>query len=134
MGAYHFIRYHRLLMAADQLSIEVNSFTNNQEYKNYISYYYSVLKTIYNNISSGLTPQIRESYAKKFAEIEHLRLKFIGSTQPEGKIEHPIALISTLEQIHSNLIYSVDRQIGLGIPRTRQESASKRAAKALGAE
>ncbi len=134
MGSYHFLRYHRLLMIADQVSIEVNAYNNDQNYKGYIHYYYSILKTIYNNIKSGLIPIVRENYYKDFQEIENLRREFMTSTNPPGRINHPEKLIRKLVETHANLIYSIDRQLGLGVPRTRTESSSKQAKRALGIE
>jgi len=134
MGSYHFLRYHRLLMIADQVSIEVNAYSNDEEYKRYIHYYYSILKTIYNNIKSGLIPGVRDQYDQKFREMEQERLKFMGTKNPPGRVNHPEKLIRDLVETHANLIYSVDRQLGLGVPRTRQESQSKQAKRALGIE
>jgi len=134
MGSYHFLRYHRLLMIADWVSIEVNAYNQDENYKQYIHYYYSVLQTIYNNIKSGLIPTVREKYDKKFKEIETERREFMTSINPPGRINHPEKLIRDLVETHANLIYSIDRQIGLGIPRTRTESQSKQAKRALGLE
>jgi hypothetical protein len=134
MGSYHFLRYHRLLMIADQVSIEVNAYSQDQNYKGYIHYYYSILKTIYNNIKSGLTPQIREQYDQRFKELETLRREFMSSTNPPGRINHPEKLIRNLVETHADLIYSLDRQLGFGVPRTRTESSTKQAKRALGIE
>ena len=132
MGSYHFIRYHRLLMIADQMSIEVNAYSQDEEYKKYISYYYSTLLNIYMNIKSGLIPPIREEYDKKFIEIETERLKFMNSRNPPGMVNFPEKLIRNLRETHAMLIYSIDRQLGFGVPRTRTESPKKQARRALG--
>jgi len=134
MGSYHFLRYHRLLMIADQMSIEVNAYNQDEEYKKYIHYYFSILRTIYNNIKTGLIPQVREEYDKKFNEMEIERMKFMSSKNPPRMIMHPEKLIRDLVETHAKLIYSIDRQLGFGVPRTRTESPRKQARRALGIE
>ncbi len=133
MGALHFSRYHEILKILDECSIQCLSYNTDKQYSIYLHYYYSALKTLYNNLKCKMVQPIREEFDKAFTTANTMRIKMLQENQnnPEGIIIYPSGYIELLEQIHTNLLTMLS-PLGLHYPTQKTSTWSERSKKLLG--
>lgn len=109
-------RYAELLECLDILSAKCR-FPEIE--KEYISKFYTTLKTLYLNWRSFLTTKIKDMFDKSFIDIEEELVEWCNTMTPrrveKGKISIPIKLLKDLEKMYSDIL-EIKQILGLGIP------------------
>lgn len=126
MGQLDYNRYHKLLIAADELAILVM-----QDDVQAIRQYASLLVQLYVN----LKPLIWKHNHKKWEEQRKSIIDLLQHWKKEGggQQKFPIKLKEELLKFHEDLL-EIKQRVGLGVVMEREDSQSERLSKASGLE
>lgn len=125
MGQYHYERYHKLLMAADNLAIRCHNFDSES-----VIPFYGVLKQIYKNFRPIMFETRRETFDERFQKVKEEILKRVK--QRRNTIQSfPIFIFELLDEIDTDL-RDVAQVMGLGIEVRKELTSSQKFKKLMG--